>query len=447
MPTPEIPKESLRNQQNEFDLEKGLLGPNLRLKSQLTPEQQEKSFSDPSFRLATYYPHSTLGPKGIFATGEIYADCYRTFGLERINKISQLGEIAVLSNEMSETALAMTPAWRQKLSTATSTTRWMHSLTTAVILELMLRNNAFGEKDIRKGISAGLLHDAAIFPFSDLTVIESRFNEDHNLPLYFGQIDQKKRKEFEQKYAIACSELPRIAKGEGVLGSFLKIADRLAYTAYDSVNFSILLRERRKSLGKGDNPLEEMVDIFESKPNLFDIFAEVKVDSKKGAYFESAQNLALFLRVRALMNVYVYLNPERLKFQAAVRRLMYDLSAQGKVDVREFMKMTDLEFSARMYPLIQRGRKDAGGRIKFLRFESKEDVRKFIVGADGQPKSPEFFWIEQCPGFDTLIQALTRDPKDGEIKTFKQVCPKEAAEMEQLNRQTQGVVAYYFKKE
>lgn len=443
MPRPEV-SASFQNPTNEFDLSGDFLGPNLRLRDQLSPEQREFFDRGSSVPLVTYYPYSTFGPQGIVAIGEIYADCYETFGLERINKISQLGGIALLPDEIS-----VYPSSVLKIATPAmivSTTRWGHSLTAAVVLELMLRNNAFSEREIKKGIASALLHDAAIFPFSDLAVIEARFNEDQNLPLYLEQIDGTKREDFEKKYGVVCSEIPKIARGKGILGSFLKIADRLAYTAYDSICFSIRLRERRKKSKRGENPLEEIVDIFESKPNLFDIFEEVKIDSQKGVCFENAQNLAAFLKVRALMSAHVYLNPERLKFQAVVRMLMSNLLAQGEVKIEKFIEMTDLEFIAKMGPLLQIGRRKSHENVGFLKFGSKKKFREFLVNASGLPKPSDFFWVEEVPGFDTLTHLLARDPRDGGIKSFRQVCPEEARILEELNRQTQGVVAYYLKE-
>lgn len=444
MPSPEARK-NLPNPKSEFDLEKDLLGPNLRLKKQLSAGEL-KSLEESEILLSTWFPYSSLGPEGIVAVGEIYRDCYQTFGLKRIDKISQLGGIALLHDEAS----FFLPPWMGNMQMhRTSTSRWVHSLTTAVLNELMLRNNAFDERRVKKGITLSLLHDSAIFPFSDLAVIEPRFNEDENLPLYLEQINKTERENFEKKYDVVCSEIPGMIKGEGILGSFHKIADRLAYTAYDSLFFEIFLRGKRKMLSKkGENPLEELVDIFEKQPRLFDIFKEVKFDAEKETvYFEDSQKMALFLRVRALMFAHVYLNPERLKFQALVRRSMSNLSAEGKTSIiKEFLKMTDLDLSSKIYPFFQVAREEVSNKVGFLRYKSRRDLNGVLTGASGLPKPPDFFWTEEVLGFDTLTHLPARDPKDGKIKPFSQICPHETAGLEKLNRQTQGVVAYFLKE-
>lgn len=429
--------------QKELDLAKGLLGPNLKLKSQLTKEEIENFSRYVSVPLAAWYPHSSLGSEGIFAVSEIYADCYRGFGLERISQISQVGGMALFPKEFLGVSHL---AQERPTRIFESSNRWLHCLTTAVVLELMLRNNNFKEEEIRTGIIAGTLHDAAITPFSDIVsgIDPLGFDEASNLPLYLERLDRERKENFDRKHSPDYQRIFEAVKGKGgSLGTFLKIADRLTYTATDSFFFAVLLKEKRR-----ENPLEELADIFEKQPKLFDIFKEVKFDPQsKNVYFENPQKMAIFLRVRALMFRHVYLNPQRLSIQAALRRVVKELMDVGKIKKEDFLKITDLElspyFSQSSYLNTLRSRNF--DKIGFVEGKTREEVDKELERKGILNK--QIVWTDRVAGFDTLTGWLTRDPKDGGIRPFSKVCPKETAELEKLNQQSKGIVVYFENKD
>lgn len=430
-----------------FDLKRGLLGPNLRLRNQLTPQQEKEFFNNPPILLATYYPHSSLGPQGIFAVGEIYTDCYQAFGLERLQEINQLGEINFL---VEEWPIYFPPQYiAGRIERLTGGSRWLHTLTTGVVTELILRNNRFPEETIKIGITAALLHDAAITPFSDLVsgMNPQVFDEAQNLPLYLEGIKGGRKEAFERKHSPDYQKILEAVGGQGTLGTILKIADRLAYLAHDSSPLVSLLKDKRRiSLKRGENPLEELVDIFEENPCLFDIFKEVKFDPEREySYFEDSHNLDLILRIKALMETYVYRNPRRLGFQAVVRRETKDLMRRGRITIDDFLRMTDLDFATEISPHLPPNSSVTCERIKFVKGPNMETVSQELAGViEENPGDYSIVWLEEVTGFDTLTNWLVRD-KDGEIKPFFEACPKKTEELETLVRQTRGIVVYFLK--
>lgn len=429
---------------HEFDLDRGFLGPNLKLIKQLSAGEL-KAFDESGILLATWFPHSSLGLEGIIATGEIYVNSYRAFGLERIYRIAQVGAVAFLPEELH-------PFFRDaKQSRAIgSNTRWQHCLTTGIILELMLRNNHFEEKDIATGVIGGLLHDAAITPFSDMVsgLDPKRLDEAENLPLYLERLDRKKKENFDRKYSPDYARIFEVVKGRGdSLGTLLKIADRLAYTAYDSAFLAYSLEFNRKmSSGSDGNPLEEVADIFRENPKLFDVFREVRLDSQNSdAYFEDPHTMALFLRVRALMYAHFYLNPQRLNFQTVGRRMIKDLMDKNELKTDDFLRMTDSDIIAILFASpFALNYYDAYEKIGFVKGKNRDELRKGLK-AKGISSS-SIIWADKITGFDTLTDWLVRNPKDGKIEPFSRVCPKETAELEGLSRQTKGVVVYFEKE-
>ena len=426
----------------EFDLTRSLLGHNLKLRNQLSAEKI-KFLEDQDIVLATWFPHSSLGPEGIIATGDVYADSYRAFGLERISRIAQVGEIA-----FSEEELALPDFINLQSRAFSSTTRWDHCLTTGIILELMLRNNHCAERDIATGIIGGLLHDAAITPFSDMIsgLDLKGLDEAENLPLYIKTLDKSRLDAFSNNYTPDYAKILEIVKGKGgSLGTLLKIADRLAYTACDSSVSSAVLRHKRKASSKSDgNPMNELVDIFENNPKLFDIFREVKIDPQSdNVYFEDSRKMALFLRVRAIMFAHFYLNPQRLNFQAVVRKTVKVMMDEGALGVDDFLRMTDIEMRVKLYPHMRFNHKEIYEKVGFVKGKTMGEVVKSLK-KEGV-SSERVFWADDIAKFDTLSHWMVRDSKRGKIMPFSKACPKETKGLEDLSRRAQGFVVYFVK--
>lgn len=414
----------------EFDLTKRQLGPNLRWVRDVSSDQLKK-WDDEDSQFVIYLPSSTLGREGIAATGEIYKDIYDTFGLKRLDKIWQLGVI----HFPGLVSLSRIP---DLLETFSGQNRWQHSLLTGVLTEIILRNNNQEEVSINNGIAAGLLHNSASTPFSDLIsgIWPEYLNEGQNISAYLERFNKKT---IAQKYGLDFALIEQAVRKQGKLGRVVDIADKLSYIAFDSICAFVMTQ-----IGEMyDKPhgFSSITQILKENPTLFDIFQSVRITGDL-VYFENPDKLSQVLKLRAYLYRDLYYNPECLKTQAVIRAVLSPLVRSKKITLEQLIEETDLSvYSKWIYPLAP-DHASVATSLHSLHCGDKGNNLKVAI-EEISNEGGDIFYTEKVPQFDPKTSYLVRN-KQGEIRPFSEVYPEQTYELEKISKQTSGWVVYYF---
>ena len=178
--------------------------------------------------------------------GKPYHDIINTRVFQRLGWITNLGvtSIDIITAEHS---------------------RIPHSILQAVMAELVLRKHNASERDIHLGIFAGLLHDAAIPPYSDYGKLANHdeLDEERNIDLVLAA--EEFNGVFEQ-YGLSRQDISDAVRGKGIVGSLINSKgidlDKIAYTAVDLQH--VYGRDR------GDG-----MWVAHRQPPLFDIYEDI----------------------------------------------------------------------------------------------------------------------------------------------------------------------------
>jgi len=251
----------------------------------------------------------------------------KAFNLFRLAGIGQLGFLhdAIVDEFGQKSSLGWTY----------SHTRYHHVLTVMAMMTIMMRNNHIPEKDFNTGRIAALTHDALTPARGDTTKLldYEAFDEDKHYPEVFWRYDAKA---VLQKYRVEEESLTQTVMGNGVLGSLLNYADKLAYIATDLDRYT---RNPRRALLEPD-PIKILA---EQHPYLCTIWDDARVSGDQ-VYFTDIERLAGFLYTRAIMfrEFYWHPNTRFLEFTVGAILLKY-LYRTGKINRDMLLSIGDDE--------------------------------------------------------------------------------------------------------
>jgi HD superfamily phosphohydrolase len=252
------------------------------------------------------------GTRNYAVHGKIYHDLQQLSEYGRLAGVHQLGTI---SHALMYFMLGHT--------------RDDHSLRTAVMTELALRINGFAEPLVKLGIASGLLHDAAMSPYSDQGKSANRAELDEERLI--GRLVRKRCVSSKLRaHGVKAKDVVSTVQGRGPLG------DILNSSGIDTDNIAYLCMDYHMCWDLLPNALHAaMADIFTT-------FEDIRYADGK-IYYSDAQRLMRLLEQRSIMYHEVYLNPLNRAKEAFLERELKPLWGT-LLTLKNMTEMQDWQF-------------------------------------------------------------------------------------------------------
>jgi hypothetical protein len=278
-----------------------------------------------------------------------------------------------------------------------------HSFLAAIIMEEMLTGNGASEQMVQLGIDSAIAHDKKTPALGDATkkVDRDRLNEED---CWDEEMPQKGWAHLRSR-GITWQQMDDAIHSRGLMGQVLDIADKISYVMLDvgqiigPMNIDATLADAAKQGYKA-----EIAEILKEDPSLGSIYKDVRinfgVNGQEGeVYFADPRRLGRFLKLRALLNKYLYMHPvSQARDQIVVQMIKPYYSTEEpaedddtKLTPKKLRRMTDDE----LMMFIATNRPEVQARINRTVREGMRDINSAFIG-----------WFPQYwQRFDTLEQA------------------------------------------
>ena len=271
-------------------------------------------------------------------------EAIRVFGLQRLEGVCQLGFL-----EDPDTT-----SDGRIFQNRFTHTRLLHSLDVAALAALIVYNNrAFFERHPGHAatvVLAGLTHDAETPAGGDGTksIDFAAFDEDVHFP---NALTRPGVAEFLQRCQIDPELLCATVRNEGPLGSILDLADKLAYTARDTINFDGS-RDTYRVPWDWQSPSRVETSAWTSSDQFIGLWQSVEVD-ESGVVVTDPYRLYTFSHTRALMFSRLYTAPSARHHESLFARTVLSyLYDTGRITRDWLLTVTDVALRPRACELL-----------------------------------------------------------------------------------------------
>ncbi len=326
-------------------------------------------------------------------------------------------------------------------------TRFEHSRDVALTMEFIWRNNNLPNKDIILLILAWRLHDVATPRLGDITM--NTFPELKEEESFLDYITKNKDiKVIIDFFWINYNDLENIVKNKGLYGELLDIADKLAYTKYDVVNYMQYHNPEIIKETENMNESEKEVNkIIHNGRKDMDLIKHIKIKNNQ-VYFDcKSEKLLTFLKLRWYMHQFIYLDPlfrsqelysgQILKFLIQEKIITLDELQNAKY--KNWSPITydifyDLRFNEELIP------EDPTNIFAFYNIYTEKDINKILdVYSNLSIEEKEYSSIIEIPQFKPWLQFLIKNNK--EVKTLEEILwDKEVNILKELGKSTKQFV-------
>jgi len=257
-------------------------------------------------------------------TKGVFCDIYKTAAFNRLNGISQLGYLVLPKPEELKNYVEIVyadPPFKH--------TRWMHSILTAAILDVVLARNGFSIKERASLVLIFACHDIATPAGGDSVkrVDPQNLDEELNFSwlLKHWGLDKKWKKEFGFDLVFAQS----VVENVGLFGELLDVIDKIAYTALDC--FAV-----------GSMRSGKIRDLCMANPLVMDIWQDIKFSpDKKSFTFSDPERLFNFLLLRAYEFQELLFNPQARGLDLFLKDLVQPLYDKGVITKEQLLTQDD----------------------------------------------------------------------------------------------------------
>jgi len=388
-------------------------------------EDMERSY-DSTEEIRNRFDDPTIievGGREIVAHGEIYSDFLRSPELYRLIRIKQLG---VMNND--------------RLFTYTDQTRYEHSLSVAIRMEIALRCNSADERTVRLGIVSSLLHDTATPALSDQGKFGDRRGLDEELNIEVI-VKRPSIARFLSKYAVRSKDVVACVRGKyPIIGPLLNSSgldvDKISYLMKDS------------GLISGDNDDGVRMGLYREHPEVKDIYMRIMAKDDR-LVFREPYAVLWMLQMNAWMFRDVYQNPAQRGREAFMEREMRRLWDDGVLRKEPLLEMRDGD----LVDLVRQSVDDPLGHAlfdKFTLFEEVECVHDGEAEESVRSRYADEFVVRRWPSFNSATRTLVynhRDPSPHREVLIGDVFPDEIAELEEIAKKHAYVGVYRLSQE
>lgn len=222
-------------------------------------------------------------------------------------------------------------------------TRWCHVLDVHALATLIGNNVGLTPDELRHLRVAAVSHDGRTPAGGDTTkwIDPQTFDEDLHYPDLLRESEDWPG--VRDEFGLSDERLHQIIMNQGLLGSILDIADKLAYIGRDvwtlirySGKYPHIWIYRRE-----DNDINRIMELGQKHPFVCGIWDMVKREGDQ-IYFTDAHALAAFLELRCFMFRGVYLSPyARFREHTVTSILLKYLYETGQVTAKQLVSWGD----------------------------------------------------------------------------------------------------------
>jgi hypothetical protein len=382
-------------------------------------------YDEPVELLRTAVPFSSYDFFTDWAEGEgMLNDLADSAVFHRLGNISQLGYLVLPASQ----------GIRNKIIYYTmpqfSHTRWLHSILTAQLAQLILSRNGFSLKEMAPIVLTAGSHDIAMPAGGDSSIRINRqeLSEEKNysLVLEANGLSQK----WKNLYGFDLQAASAWVRNEGVIGFFINIIDRMSYTALDAC-----------CIGKSKNGA--IRSFIRKNPLVMDMWQNLKFSSDREIiYFDDPEKLYLFLYLRALEHEELLYNPRTRCLDFFLTEYAGRLYRDGVITKNDFLTRDDkwLEYVlAKYFPDKFQGGSIAPGKMQWRKFKNEKDLANFQSKLPKKCISHAEYLKQLHIGLDWPVMI------NGSICELRKAIPSEKVEaLENIAKKLQGWVLYYF---
>jgi len=346
--------------------------------------------------------------------GDIYEDLLRIPPVRRLMRIKQLGSVTLADFDL----------------VSATHTRYAHSLGTAILMEAALDGLEYDQDTINLGITAAMVHDIAIPPYSDQGKLGSGgiMDEETNITRI---LEDPSFQPFFSKYNISPKDVLAVVDGSyPVLGPLMNsVGVDLDKVSYVGLDYNVIAGPCRMWFGDqvGDPGLWEIRN--RASPTACNVYEKIQVIDDD-IVFTDANTVADFLLLRALLFRHVYKHPSHTAKEMYLKRELKRLWDSDVVSVETLLSMTDEDFDA----LIDR-HTDPDFARRFFSMSGSFETVTTVPGNDIEAvrrsyPEPDFI-VEQQYRFNPAVDTRVFG-SHGETRWLRDVLPQEVKEMELL---------------
>ncbi len=255
--------------------------------------------------------------------GSVFYEICHTDAFHRLGGISQLGYLVPPRPkewDKNVNIAYLFPQFPQN--------RWIHSLLTAMITEIVLARNGFSKKERIPVVLTAGFHDIATPAGGDSTkrVDPRKLDEEENFAwvlMHYG-LDEQWKKQF----GFNLVDAEKWVAGEGVFGPLLDFIDKISYTAIDCFE----LGEKRS--GKVRN-------LCLKYPLVMDVWQDIITLDGKKFIFSNPENLFNFLLLRAYEFQELLYNPYSRALDLFLKKMVQPLYRKGIITREQLLTRDD----------------------------------------------------------------------------------------------------------
>lgn len=255
--------------------------------------------------------------------GSVFYEICRNDAFHRLGGISQLGYLVPPRPKewnKNVNVAYLFPQFRHN--------RWMHSLLTAMIMEVVLARNGFSKRERIPVVLTAGSHDIATPAGGDSIkrVDPKKLGEEESFAWvlrYYG-LDEKWKKQF----GFNLVEAERWVAGEEAFGQLLDFIDKISYTALDCFHLGV----QRK--GKVRN-------LCLKHPLVMDVWQDIIAPDGKNFIFSNPENLFNFLLLRAYEFQELLYNPYSRALDLFLKKMVQPLYRKGIITREQLLTRDD----------------------------------------------------------------------------------------------------------
>ena len=305
-------------------------------------------------------------------------------------------------------------------------TRWIHSLLTGVLTEIILAKNQFSFFERAPVVLAAALHDIATTAGGDSVMrISPELREEEN----FSEVIKRNgwSQVLKSKYGFDLKAAADWVKGKGLYGQLLDVVDKISYTALDCFYL-------------GDQKNGAVRQFCLKNPLIMDVWQDIRINDRE-VYFSDTERLYNFLLLRGFEHKELLYDPRCRTLDFFLTLKVGTLYRQGIITKEDLLnsdnywleKVLEIHFPNNFKAYISPD--DYGWK----KFKTQAEQEKFIKSV-----GDNFDHAEYIKGFNTGLDWKVKDR--GKLLSLREVIGKEKAEkLEQINQVIKGYCVYYKK--
>jgi len=306
-------------------------------------------------------------------------------------------------------------------------TRWAHSRLVAFMMEVILANHGFEEKERLPIVLTAACHDIAIPAGGDSIkrVAKEELDEENNFEWVLNYAGLTKS--WSKEYGFDIQEAKQWVRNEGLFGRILDVIDKMAYTALDCYYIGFNRPCHVRSFGL-QNPL------------VMDVWQDLKIKEDRSDFaFTNPDRLFNFLLFRAYEHIDLLMNPYSRALDFLLQKLVQPLYEKGIITKKQLITRDDLWLHGVLrdcYPERSVWAVIEPELLSWKKFDTLEQFEKFRSENKGVDHT------EYIKGFNMGLDFGVYD--GNKIVPAKEIFSVgQIKELEEANKQAKGYYIYY----